>query len=432
MIGYLKPVALPKNMRCLARSYLCSLCNLIKEEYGLRYSFLAGPALVFFNIYLDAAAAQSPGIERGGCILLPQRIGRFKLRSRTEHARFTAAFGVVMMVAKLRDDVDDGGGVLRWLLWRLFAPGAIRARAALTELGFDVAELDAWMTRQAEVERSDALPIEDAAAPTVGIGRLLFARAAGTAGPAIGEAVGRFLFYLDNLVDFFDDLESRQYNALARALGIDRVPERMPPAVATLGLGGAQAQVEALATLVARLPASAHRDFVERVVLHGFSARLRRYEQLAIAEGRRPTFAQLASRPRPWGARLRTLWVRAVSVAWPSMRMAFFLGVLLVAPRSAWAAAWVTRLITGAAGPDQTDGGPIDDGAPAGDPVLPGDAVVGDDGDNACFRFCGWCWDFLTGESDCGDCFGDCCGNVCDSVCDSACGSACSTSDATN
>ena len=147
MIGYLQPDRPGASERWLHRSYQCGLCHTLGAEYGFHYRIFAGVDLVFFNVFADLVAARDPGTRQRGCVLNPagRFVGRLPVRERTDHARFTAAFGVYMGVEKLRDDYEDEGGLHRWLLWRAMTPGWRRARATLQGFDFPVGEVEAMM-----------------------------------------------------------------------------------------------------------------------------------------------------------------------------------------------------------------------------------------------------------------------------------------------
>ena len=94
-------------------------------------------------------------------------------------------------------------------------------------MDFATGEVEQAMAEQAEIERQACVPLEVSMRPTVRIARQLFAHAAkhldqvhARIVSGIGERVGRFLFFMDNLLDLGPDLCRRRYNALAAAYGL--------------------------------------------------------------------------------------------------------------------------------------------------------------------------------------------------------------------
>ena len=395
MIGYLQPAAPGPAERLLHRSYQCGLCHTLGAEYGFHYRVFASADLVFFNVFADLVAGRDPGVGRRGCVLNPagRYVGRLPARDRTDHARFTAAFGVYMGVEKLRDDYEDEGGLHRWLLWRLMRPGWRKARAALASFDFPVGEVESLMAEQSAVERGGALPLEDAAGPTRAIARRLFAwpALAGEArerAAAIGERVGGFLFYMDNLLDFHRDLRDGGYNALARAHRVASEPAIMPEGTRRAGLDGARAQVDALEGLLAALPGGSRAAFVRKALSDGCRQKRRRLEALPPEARRRLKLRHLRPpRADTAGDRL-TLALRVVAA----------FAVLVFAPKNAWAVQALT-LAVGAAAAD-TGSTPSE---------YPRDATCGEIFYQVCC--CGWLCDSLS----CGDCGGGSpdCGGSC-------------------
>lgn len=343
MNGYLKPVRMSREQRLTWRSYLCGLCHHLGATHGLRYRLLATADGVFYNVLLDLLADGLAPIEMRPCVLTP---GLVPLPSRVETAntRLAAALSLVMAVEKLRDDVTDEGGAARRLALRLAAPGLPEARRVLADAGFPLDVLDQGLQDQRAVEAGDALDLAEAAGPTARISAAVFAFAArgGEAAPIlarVGDAVGRYLFYMDNVLDFPADTRNGAYNAIARALHVRAAPARVPPEVLAAGLDGAE---QALADLrddlsLLRVP---NASYLAHTLLLGFDDKLRRLRDLAPDRRARADFSALlppresflqVARGQVVGA-----WSAFTVRAWVSA------GLLLspLLPRVAWARTW--------------------------------------------------------------------------------------------
>jgi hypothetical protein len=423
MIGYLAPYAADDTTRRIFRSYQCGLCHTLGAEYGVRYRLFAGPDMVFLNVFYDLLGAGLAAEGRRACVIAPV-ISNLPVRARTDHTRFAAAFGVYMAVEKLRDDWEDEGAWSKWLAWRAFRPGWVRARATLLEQGFPVASVEHWMRAQAAVEKGGALSLEEASAPTRAIARLLFGHAASVAGEAarpgleaVGDRVGGFLFYLDNLLDLHEDLRGRGYNALARRFGLTTEPDRLPDEVLAAGIAGARDQVDDLEGLVATLPVTTARGYVTRTLVLGFRDKLRRYERLDPVSRRTATLATvLPPKPTP-----RAILTRVVSGPWARLRYRAQMTVALLAmwlvPRTGWADDWWPEEADSAA----LDSAVLDTASDTGGELADtGGSSSGGGGDD-CGNVCDPCASNFGWVSCDSDLCTDPCAGVCDSACDDAC-----------
>ncbi|MDP2307787.1 MAG: DUF5685 family protein [Pseudomonadota bacterium] len=436
MIGYLAPYGPDDVTRRIFRSYQCGLCHTLGAEYGVRYRIFAGPDMVFLNVFYDLMGAGLADEGRRACVVAPV-ISSLPVRARTDHARFAAAFGVYMAVEKLRDDWEDERSWLKWLAWRAFRPGWVRARATLVEQGFPVASVEAWMRAQSTVEKSgDPSPsLAEASAPTRAIARILFGHAALTAVAgeaarpgleALGDRVGGFLFYLDNLLDLPKDLRARGYNALARRFDLVAEPDRMPDEVLAAGIAGARAQVDDLEGLVATLPVSAQRGYITRTLVVGFRDKLRRYERLDATARRTATLGSvLPPKPTP-----TAVLERVVARPWARLRYRVQLTASLLAmwlvPRTGWAEDWWPEGADSASLDSASlDTGALDTAAVLDTASDPGGGLADTGDSSSSSDDCGNVCDPCTSNFGWVSCDSDVCTDPCSDACDSVCGAAC-------
>ena len=419
MIGYLEPAERSASDKRIHRSYQCSLCHELGANYGFAYRLFATNDLVFLNVFADMLRSADPAVGRRRCVMMPGVGPQLPVRERTDNTRFSAAFGVYIGVEKLRDDYEDDGGVLRWLAWKAFSRGGETARATLKHFGYPVERVRELMRAQAALEKDPApLELEVAARPTRALARILFeSRSVGEdlrqrAGD-IGDRVGAFLFYMDNLLDLPKDLRSGGYNALARRFG-DRASSETARQAA---VAGATEQVDALKELSALLPLDDHGRYVRRTLKAGFQYKLQALEGLGPNQRERATLRNLrAPRPRH-RARVQ-------------IKLALAFIVLYFLPSSRWASglvggvAWAQDGGDTGLGPSDTGNTPVEaDDQPFCDETWDWgldtlccvdswcEGVV----DRGCDAACSPCEDACSNTCDAA------CGNACDGMCDGAC-----------
>jgi len=344
MIGYLRPVAMSPVHLELYRSYLCGLCHAVGDRYGLRYRALVNADLVFYGLLLDLLSDGPAPATKRACVLLPGTAGR-PSRDATDQLQLAAAMGVTLVGEKLVDDAEDEGGPHRHLAAWLTRDGRQSAADHLSQAGFPLTELRAWMDVQRRMESLGSLSLTQAAAPTRAIAALVFGFA-GRHRPdarrwrAVGSEVGSFLFFMDNLLDFPADLASNGYNALARAHDITS-PTAMPRVVRDRGLAGAEAAVERLRGLLVgvRLP---HGSYLAHTLVAGFEDKIARYR--ALAPGALPKATLRSIVPRQPGRTPREQLRRVTRTRWDQVwigaRVALASLAMLLLPKKLWAQAW--------------------------------------------------------------------------------------------
>jgi hypothetical protein len=421
MIGHLGPYGRNPSDQALFRSTQCGLCHHIGADYGFRYRLFATVDLVFFHILVDAARDHTPAVTKRACVVAPA-VTALPSNIADDHTRLTAAVGILLAVEKLKDDAQDEGGWLRWALWKSFAPGGAKAREVLVGMGVPVGAFDEGMAAQAQIERSGE-DLAAASGPTRAIARAMFGAAGGEVAPELGDQVGAFLFWMDNLLDWEKDKRKGGYNALHRAFPDQLAQPGVPREVADEALGEARRAVEALEPLVRRLPAGPRRDYVAHTLVDGFSDKIRRYGRLSDEERALATLRSVLPRPVPVREQLTKAVTTATATVWWRIRLALALAVMWAFPRAAFAERWWpaedlardTGFTPLTVAPEPLLQESLPDGTPAPAPHPFDDWVC-----DPCMASCGW------QEVGCGEQLSDgcssLCSNACSGVCDDACG----------
>lgn len=406
MMGWLTPHRAGPVGHQRFREYQCGLCHVLGARHGLLSRLAAGPDLVAFQVLLDVVGGEEAPRSARPCVL--SVTGRpLPVRSPTAHTEIAADFGLWMGVEKARDDWQDEGRVLAWLLGRVLdGPGA-EARRRLAERGFPVAEIEAALARQARIERQAHAPLAHAAEAPMAVAELAFGFAARNhpsrlvAARRIGRALASWLFWVDGLLDWPRDVAQGRYNPLARSL--EGPPPPLPPSELRLvALEGAHRSLDDLDAALGMLRADgASGDglgYLRSVLVVGPRDRLVRLA--ALVPSPRRTARDLLPPPPALRARVAAigdrLWarVRRGRLVF-RLQAGLALALAWAFPTRSWAERWwpvePLPLDTGAIVVDAVDTGDVALGGPSAIEAEPlptaGSATVGD----ACANGFGFC-----------------------------------------
>lgn len=207
--------------RRLYKAQLCASCHAMHGFSGRASSLLANYDQSLLVLVLSALAGRPLEVRR--CTAVPWRtvaVQDLPVSLRT----FVAAGNLVLIDAKLRDDIDDGGRwyvrPVRWLLGRRTR----KAYRELQELGFDTAPVAELPARQLAAERGEARDVAVFAEPSALLLGEIFAYGARLAAAAereqdarrFGHAIARAVYGLDALEDHDADRSKGRFNAAVR------------------------------------------------------------------------------------------------------------------------------------------------------------------------------------------------------------------------
>lgn len=214
------------EQRAAYRACFCGACHALHEVGGRSTSLLT-------NYDQTVLALVLAGLERGAttrarCTGMPLR--KVGVRAFSPAAReLLAAANVLAVDAKLRDDLDDEGGMrLRARLGRRWLRRAAHtSHRTLRAQRFDTNLFEELPARQARAESTPHPTLETLAAPSAGLCAAMFGAAGEvTQRPeltphlrAFGGALGRFVYAWDAWIDREDDAAHGRFNAIAACYG---------------------------------------------------------------------------------------------------------------------------------------------------------------------------------------------------------------------
>lgn len=270
MFGTLKPkgCGLDDETRQAHRRLYCGLCQGLGEGYGQLSRALVSFDAVFLAVLVEGLSDEAAPASSCRCPMLPV-VFRPTASPDSPAMQFASAMSLLLADQYLADKALDDSALAGWL--RPLGQGTVsQARETLDALGVDLRALEGFEHRQKAAERLGATHPEDAAAPTAAALARIFGAAAalpgvdpatGPALSALGDAVGRIIYYVDALEDLEKDALSGSFNPCLDADG-EIAPARVQQASQLLqaALDGAQAHIGAL-------PWRRHRALVEDIVL---------------------------------------------------------------------------------------------------------------------------------------------------------------------
>lgn len=214
MFGYIvtNPKALPEDRQKRFRAVYCGLCKVLRARHGLAGSATLSYDLTFLALLLNALyePGETPGRER--CVAHPAKPHDYVLSPVME---YVSDMNVALAYHKLMDDwLDDrnpfraGEGALLRAAYRR-VEGAYPDRCAVIEQ---------WLGDIHALERSQTLEIDP---PVNATGRMLGALFVWPEQAmwsdqlsAVGDGLGRFIYYMDAYEDLPDDARKGRYNPL--------------------------------------------------------------------------------------------------------------------------------------------------------------------------------------------------------------------------
>lgn len=218
----------------LYKGVYCSLCKTMKRYAGASSTLMLSYDLVFLAMLKAETDETGFKIRDGRCGLHPLK--KRPVAEENSALKFSAGASVVLAYYKLLDDLNDKNTGKRFL--KKIALGKTKKQLKrvykklpeydFPELSEKISGLLSELSRLEE-ERSDSC---DRCADVFGrILSVLFSHGEAGEGKrrtvsAIGYSVGRLIYLIDAMDDFYDDLKSGSFNPLVAA-GYTEVPDEL-------------------------------------------------------------------------------------------------------------------------------------------------------------------------------------------------------------
>ena len=216
MFGYVLPDKPNLYMKdyALFRAYYCGLCHATKGESGQLSRFGVNYDVTFISLFFHGLRGEKVEVVRKRCILNPKKR---PVIAATPLMKEICRLDLVLIGMKLADDKADGES-------RLFRRMAFagKVKKARKKSPVFAALADECSARQ-RAEEKDGVSLDAAAEPFADMMRKVFAHLAGDQGSPeverIGYLLGKYVYFMDALDDYDDDVKEGKFNPFRRTFG---------------------------------------------------------------------------------------------------------------------------------------------------------------------------------------------------------------------
>lgn len=213
MFGYVlaNRTALTEAELTRYRSCYCGLCHAIGADYGALRRVALSYDMTFLVLLLSSLYEPQERQAEGRCLVHP--LHRHPLWQ-TEFTHYAAAMNVALAYYQRLDDWTDDHAPVAWAQARLFSGSIASITAAYPR---QVEAISGALTALRELELRDLQDPDRTAGTFGGLMAALFTPREDRWTPLLqqlGEALGRYVYLLDALVDLPDDLRRGRYNPL--------------------------------------------------------------------------------------------------------------------------------------------------------------------------------------------------------------------------
>lgn len=219
MFGYVtvyKPELKVKEYEAYKGVY-CTLCKEMGKEYGILSRFLLSYDGAFYVIYKMGVANEKVTAEKSRCTFNPCKKCA-KITCESDIYKLASTITVVLAYFKLVDNLKDGKGIKKILLYLLLPYFSLLKRKALKKCPDIFNEIEKGMQTQFEIEQEENVSLDKSAHPTAQMLGWLFAynesEDVKKSAYDFGYQLGRTVYFLDAFDDYKKDIEENTYNPL--------------------------------------------------------------------------------------------------------------------------------------------------------------------------------------------------------------------------
>lgn len=219
MFGYVtvyKPELKVKEYEAYKGVY-CTLCKEMGKEYGILSRFLLSYDGAFYVLYKMGLSNENVTAEKYHCTFNPCK-KCVKITCESDIYKLASTITVVLAYFKLVDNLKDGKGIKKLLLYLLLPYFSYLKRKALKKYPDIFNEIEKGMGEQFEIEKDSNSSLDKSAHPTAKMLGWLFAynecETTKQSAYDFGYHLGRVVYFLDAFDDYEKDIKENTYNPL--------------------------------------------------------------------------------------------------------------------------------------------------------------------------------------------------------------------------
>lgn len=214
MFGYIitNPESLSKERQQRFRSFYCGLCEALRTRHGLTGSATLSYDMTFLAVLLNALYEPDERTAEKRCVLHPLKKHAFV---ETPVMDYVADMNLALAYHKCRDNWLDDRSVPSAAEAKLLARAYEKVGKAYPE---KCRAIEAWLDEIHAIEKAGAEQIDP---PVNSTGRMLGELFAWREDDvwadglhAVGDGLGRFIYFMDAYEDLPDDIRKKRYNPL--------------------------------------------------------------------------------------------------------------------------------------------------------------------------------------------------------------------------
>lgn len=220
MFGYMA-VSMPtltSEDQARYRAHYCGLCRALGREYGQRGRLTLSNDMTFLAMLLSSLYEPKEEICSARCALHPVKKREYIQNSALQYA---AAMNILLTYHKLKDDQADDHSALSGAGAGMLGRAYRRVQGQYPE---KCAKVSACLDRIAALERQNSRDVDALCNLSGKMLGEIFAWKDDSWGPmlrAIGEGLGRFIYFMDAYEDYAADEKRKRFNPLIDLHGQD-------------------------------------------------------------------------------------------------------------------------------------------------------------------------------------------------------------------
>ena len=228
MFGYITAdlSSLTDEQKSRYRGCYCGLCHVLGSEYGTVHRLTLNYDLTFLALILSSLYESQETEATARCLAHPLTTHHFWM---TDATKYAAAMNIALSYHKMIDDWNDDHNILSRTMAAILSSDLQQIRTTYRRQ---------WDAIQNCIDALSVLELQNCQEPDMGAN--LFGTLMGelfvwkddrwsSSLRTMGEALGRFIYLMDAVLDLPSDIKKGNYNALSSRYGLDYSKESYYP-----------------------------------------------------------------------------------------------------------------------------------------------------------------------------------------------------------